>query len=103
MRKIKAKRIVRMAEKLEQIKKERAGLLMQLRKLNADEEFYSKVLRTRIGEDFQFDGEKYVKCVTFHQHEREILDQAKVRKLLGKKTPYKTVVVNSVRVDFLYE
>jgi len=103
MRKVKAKRIIRMAEKLESIKKQKAGLLMQLRKLSADEDFYSKVLRQRIGEDFTYDGDEYVKAVYFQRHERAILDQSAVKKILGKRTPYKKVVVHSIRVDYLYE
>ena len=100
---VKAKRVISLAEKLQRVQSEQALLKSKLRKLEEDEAFYKKSLEIQVGQDFQYAGERYMKMVSFKEYRRKILDQHKVKKLLGSKVPYTEITVKQIKVDFVYE
>ena len=55
------------------------------------------------GASFSYNAaDGYQKVVTISEHERQILDQEKVRKLLKNKTPYMQSTWSTAKIDWVY-
>lgn len=91
------------AYRLFEVQQELAILHKKVRALEVEQkQLTSWLLKYAKGNSFGFDGPRYQMWVKITNHQRMILDQDKVRKLLKSKTPYTESTWITVKVDYQY-
>lgn len=84
----------------DRIEKKRA----ELRDLEKEaEQLKTFLLKVNRGKSFAFNGALYQRCVKIDRSERVILDQDECKRLLKARTPYKSIEVVKVTIDYIYE
>jgi hypothetical protein len=95
------------AQRLAAVKAERAELEERLKALKEEESELEQFLHTKVGEDFQFNGEEgYLMTMKFVERSRRVMDQQKVRAMLetlGKKVPTKVSQWVETSIDYAEE
>lgn len=81
-----------------------AELEAQLKPLKKEaEHLQNYLIRFAKGKSFGYDGPRYQMVARIQKHERMILDQEKVRKMLKSKTPYTESQWTTCKIDYQYK
>lgn len=92
-----AERLFKLQAEIAKKKAELAVIVKEATQLEA------YLLRVNKGKSFTYDGPLYQKVVKISHHERMIIDNDAVKKMLKARTPYKDCGYDTVKIDFVYE